>query len=196
MKFLFGDSLLRDLDILLPKKLNTSTLDTVIGLAKRFPQLQLSDMSCLDKLREECLDYILSPADLPTLAEYTGADKVKRHCVGKYWLEVGQILTLDGEPRFPSLTKLMMGLLAIPTSNADSERGFSILRKIHTDQRSNLSQSTIIALMRIKFNCEHGCIDSELNNDLLKSCKKATVTFLKGHHQSSDHAVIILITVM
>ena len=177
-KFPFGDSLLRDLDILLPKELNTSTLDTVIGLAKRFPQLQLSDVSCLDKLREECLDYILSPADLPTLAEYTGADKVKRPRVGKYWWEVGQILTLDGEPRFPSLTKLMMGLLAIPASNADSERGFSILRKIHTDQRSNLSQSTIIALMCIKFNCEHCCIDSELNNDLLKSCKKATVTFL------------------
>ena len=142
-KFPFGDSLLRDLDILLPKKLNTSTLDAVIGLAKCFPQLQLSDVSCLDKLREECLDYILSPADLPTLAEYTGADKVKRPHVGKYWWEVGQILTLDGEPRFPSLTKLMMGLLAIPASNADSERGFSILRKIHTDQRSNLSQSTI-----------------------------------------------------
>ena len=84
-KFPFCDSLLRDLDILLPKKLNTSTLDTVIGLAKRFPQLQLSDVSCLDKLREECLDYILSPADLPTLAEYTGADKVKRPRVGKYW---------------------------------------------------------------------------------------------------------------
>ena len=82
------------------------------------------------------------------------------------------MLTLDGERRFPSLTKLMMGLLSIPASNADSERGFSILRKIN--------QSTIIALMSIKFNCEYCCIDSELNSDLLKSCKKATVSALLG----------------
>ena len=156
-KFPFGDSLLRDLEILKPKKLTSSTIDSVIGLAKRFPQLELSDAPSLDKLREECLDYILSPSDLPTVEEYTGADQVKRHRVGRYWWEVGVILTLAGECRFPSLTKLMMGLLSIPASNADSERGFSILRKIHTDQRSQLSQSTIVAVMSIKFNCDDCC---------------------------------------
>ena len=31
--------------------------------------------------------------------------------------------------------------------NADSERGFSILRKIDTDQRPSLKQDTLIALM-------------------------------------------------
>jgi len=55
-----------------------------------------------------------------------------------------------------------MGLLTIPTSNADSEWGFSILRKIHTDQRSQLSQSTIISLMKIKFNCDDCCYDTEI----------------------------------
>ena len=52
-----------------------------------------------------------------------------------------------------ALCKLMFGLLTIPGSNADSERGFSMLRKIHTDQRANLDQSTIISLMTMKFNC-------------------------------------------
>lgn len=52
-KFPFGDSLLRDLEILLPNKLKTSTIETAIGLAKRFPQLKLSDPTSLDKLREE-----------------------------------------------------------------------------------------------------------------------------------------------
>ena len=73
----------------------------------------------------------------------------------------------------------MMGLLTIPASNADSERGFSILRKIHTDQRSNLSQSTIISLMSIKFNCEDCCVDSNLPEELLKDCKKATTKSVK-----------------
>ena len=45
---------------------------------------------------------------------------------------------LDGELRFGILCHLMTGLLTITCSNADAERGFSILRKIHTDQRSIL----------------------------------------------------------
>ena len=42
-----------------------------------------------------------------------------------------------------------------------------MLQKIHTDQRSKLSQSTIITLMSIKLNCEDCCIDAELPHDLL-----------------------------
>ena len=62
---------------------------------------------------------------------------------GLFWWEVGKITTLLGELRLANLAKPMAGLLAIPASNADSECGFSILRKIHTDQRSNLDQSVL-----------------------------------------------------
>ena len=51
----FGDSLLKDLEILLPKDLNSTSMETVISLAKCFPQLELSDATSLDKLREEYL---------------------------------------------------------------------------------------------------------------------------------------------
>jgi len=51
-KFSFSDSLLRDLRFLQPKKLVSSTIDVVIGLAKQFPLLKLSDdYSSLHKLR-------------------------------------------------------------------------------------------------------------------------------------------------
>ena len=90
------------------------------------------------------------------------------------WSEVGKLKMLDGKARFPKLFHLMAGLLTIPISNADAERGFSILRKMHTDQRSNLSQSTIIALMSIKFNADSSCYDAEIPPELLKKCKKAT----------------------
>ncbi len=72
----------------------------------------------------------------------------------------------------------MAGLLAIPSSNADSERVFSILRKIHTDQRSNLDQSTVVALMSLKFNCDDCCHEVKFEPELLKTCKKATSTHL------------------
>ena len=73
------------------------------------------------------------------------------------------------------MAKLMAGLLAIPSSN---ERGFSILRKIHTDQRSNLDQSTVVALMSLKFNSDDCCHEVQFEQELLKTCKKATCIHL------------------
>ena len=73
------------------------------------------------------------------------------------------------------LVKLITGLISIPSSNADSERGFSILRNIHTDQRLILKQSTLISLMSIKFNSEECCHDSIFSELVLTYCKKATV---------------------
>ena len=126
----------------MPAKLTTTTINIVLNLAKHFPQLEISDPIALDKLREECLDYTLSSMDLPTPAMYKAAnlDGINRPCVGRYWWDVSKLIILDGQPRFPLLCKLMIGLTSIPASNADAERGFSMLRKIHTDQRSNLSQ--------------------------------------------------------
>ena len=49
-----------------------------------------------------------------------------------------------------------------------------MLRKIHTDQRAFLKQSTIIYLMTIKYNSEQCCYDTSFSNELLKKCKKAT----------------------
>ncbi len=68
----------------------------------------------------------------------------------------------------------MAGLLCIPSSNADAERGFSILRKIHTDERASLSHSTTVGLMSLKFNSVACCFDTDFSDELLTKCKKAT----------------------
>ena len=151
-KFPFEDSLLKDLGILQPNKASSYPVNTVLNLAIRFPQLNLADPESLDKLREEFLDFTLSPSDLPPPAEYSAADRTKKPRAGRFWWEVGKLNTFDGKLRFGKLYSLMAGLLSIPVSNADSERGFSMFRKIHTDQRSNLDHSTINALMCMKFN--------------------------------------------
>ena len=79
-----------------------------------------------------------------------------------------------------SLTyKAMPGLLSIPVSNADSERGFSILRKIHTDQRPSLKQDTLVTLMTTKFNAYNDCYDSSFSDEFLTKCRKATLNALK-----------------
>ena len=50
----------------------------MVSLAKRFPQIGLADANSLDQLREEFLDFKLSPTDFPSLAEYTAADLTKK----------------------------------------------------------------------------------------------------------------------
>ena len=99
----------------------------------------------------------------------------RNHVLGFFGWEVGKIKTLLGELRFANLAKLMAELLAIPSSNADCEHGFSILSKIHTDQRSNLDQSTVVALMSLKFNSDDCCHEVQFEQE---TCKKATSTHL------------------
>ena len=118
------------------------------------------------------------------LAKYKAADVVMRPKAGLFWLEVGKMTTFEEQPRFNLLHKLMSGLMSIPVSNADSERGFSIMRKIHSDQRSNLDQSTIVALMTIKFNIDNCCLDIKLPPELLCKCKKVTKTYVAPHSDS------------
>ena len=178
LKFPFGDSLLKDLGVLQPEKTSSYPVATVLNLAKRFRHLDIADPESLEALREEFFYFTLSPQDLPAASTYHAADGTTNPRAGSFRWEVGKLETADGNQRFPKLYQLMVGLLCIPCSNADSERGFSVLRKIHTNQRSNLEQSTIVALMSLKFNCDTSCFDTKFTEDLLTKCKKATHTSL------------------
>ena len=165
---------MKDLSVLQPENTSSFPFTKIIGLANRFPQIGLSDSASLDILKEEFQDFKLSPGDLPSVFKYKAADGVMRSKSGQFWSEIKKITTLDGQARFNALHQLMAGLLSIPVSNADSERGFSMLRKIHTDQRAKLDQSTIIALMGMKFNCDDCCCDIKLSPELLSTCKRDT----------------------
>ena len=140
---------LKDLGILQPEKTSSYAVNTVLGLAKRFPQLRLSDSESIDCLKEEFTDFLLSSGDVtppistykiwePSFNPHRTAEKVEKPRAGSFWWKVCQMKTMDDKKRFPLLFKLMSGLLPIPCSGADSEIRFSVLRKVHTDQRSNL----------------------------------------------------------
>ena len=85
LKFPFQDSLLKDLRILQPEKTSLYSVATVLALANRFPQLGLADAESLDQLREEFLDFQLSPADLPSLSMYKTAGHTEKPQVGVFW---------------------------------------------------------------------------------------------------------------
>ena len=73
------------------------------------------------------MDFKLSPAEHPQVATHKSSTNDDKPQAGLFWKEVSKMKTFDGEMRFPLLVKLMAGLLTIPCSNADSERGFPVL---------------------------------------------------------------------
>ena len=98
----------------------------VIELGKGLPQLSL-DMA---SLREEVVEYqVVDRAELPEEAR-----------IDRFWAIMGK------DARFRNLSKLMKALLCIPHSNASSERVFSMVRKIVTENRMRMDNSTLCSL--------------------------------------------------
>ena len=95
-----------------------------------FPQLGLDP----DQLREELTDYqVADSKELP-----------QEQRVDRFWGLVGK------DKRFSQLARLMKALLCIPHSNASSERTFSMVKKIVTENRTSLNNSNLCALLSCK----------------------------------------------
>jgi hypothetical protein len=63
------------------------------------------------------------------------------------------------QPRYPNLSKLALACVVLPNSNADSERIFSMLKKIQTEHRSKLTNDTICSLICAKQNQNMECYE-------------------------------------
>jgi len=95
--------------------------------------------------------------------------------IEQFWGEMGKLDDIfSGTKRFGVLSKLAKTLLVLPNSNADSERAFSIIKKIHTEFRSDLNNDTICGLLSCKFNQNQCCYEYQPSTSVLKSAKSAT----------------------
>jgi hypothetical protein len=124
----------------------------------------------------------LRPSSLGNESSFCTLCSVNFSDVETFWEEMCDIKELfSKQPRYPNLSKLPMGCVVLPNSNADSERIFSMLRKIQTERRSELANDTICSLICAKQNqnmeCYEYCPDSEIlkkaacidyNNELKK----------------------------
>ena len=67
------------------------------------------------------------------------------------------------QPRYPNLSKLALACVVLPNSNADSERIFSMLKKIQTEHRSELANIWhYCAKQNQNMECYEYCPDSEV----------------------------------
>ena len=94
----------------------------------------------------------------------------------KFWLSIRDMKSPMGEPKYLNLATLALQLLAIPVSNADSERVFSLVRRIKTDFRSSLSVETVSALIGCHFNKTTSCCEQQhFEEPLLSRAKVCTM---------------------
>ncbi|KAL6476210.1 hypothetical protein MHYP_G00147090 [Metynnis hypsauchen] len=159
--------LLKDMKVLDPAARLNVTPGTVERLGALFPQLHLSE----DRLREELIDYqVTDSKQLPQ------EDKIDR-----FWGLVGK------DVRFSELPRLMKALLCIPHSNASSERVFSMVRKIVTENRMSLDNSTVCALLSCKINHSGPAHKYTPSKKVLKDAKSATNLYNRSVNAREPH---------
>ena len=171
--FPFHNTVLKDLAVVNPdpKLCDTWSPMMVRNLATRFSIVADDEV---EHLVEEFQDYQLSPDDdLPAVTSDSRVDT--------FWAEMGRKKTFVGAVRFPLLTRVMTTLSVIAHSNADSERVFSMVRKIDTDSRSQLGNDSLRALLSCKINTDDPCYAFVPDKDLCNAAKVATWNYVREH---------------
>ena len=162
--FPFDDTVLADMIVLDPAKRVDLTYAPIVRLAARFTPLIDQEV-----LKEEFEDYQLMD-DTEVGLEESGVQK----SVDRFWGKVMTMKTAMGETRFPTLTQVMVAVLSLPHSNADCERAFSVVRKIHTECRQSLGADTLTALLQCKMNQDCACYEFNVTTDMVTLAKHAT----------------------
>ena len=166
------DTILEDVSFLLPENQGCLAAAAVLRLAARFPAA-VPEEAC-DALEEELLDYTLLPStDLPSV-EHEEGKPTQTAELCEFWQQIAKMSTVSGAARFPNLTNLAKCVLVLPVANADTERIFSIVRKIVTDYRTQMEQNTLCALVSCKLNNDLKCYELETPKDLLSRACTAT----------------------
>ena len=92
-----------------------------------------------------------------------------------FWLSALNMKSPMGSPKHEHLIILALQLLSIPMSNADSERVFSLVKRIKTVFRPNLVPETVSVLIRCRFNKTMQCCDMhKFEDSLLSKAKNCT----------------------
>ena len=94
-----------------------------------------------DDLLDEFVEFQLLPDDeLPTAGS-----------TDEMWMKIGKLsIQSTGTAMFTELSGLAKALLTIPNSNAAPERTFSMVKKIFTEQRSQMDNSTLAVLLSVR----------------------------------------------
>ena len=161
--FDFKSEILQSLAFLDPPKSQSMLPSTFSAIRKCLP-VRFDEAKVTLEFREFAVD-----------SEVTSVVSENRDALA-FWMAVQKMKSPMEDPKYVHLATLALELLAIPTSNADSERVFSLVRRVKTDFRASLAPETLSSLISCHFNntntrcCKLGRIDDAL----LKKAKGCT----------------------
>ena len=146
----------------------------MVQIARRFPHLVEEDK--YDELADEYRDFQTAPS--PPLPKF---DREKSR-VDEFWGTVSSMCShVTGAKIYPLLGRVTQAVLTIPNSNADCERVFSMVKKIQTENRSELAGETVAALLSCKLNHDSKCFEFQPNSEMLTLAKNATMQYNAEH---------------
>ena len=176
---------------------NKCSMDNVKGVLSSLGHIHrdvINNPTAMDTLEEEFLVYqAMSEADIPAhiwkeskveeKLDNDNAETVTYHRMDMIW---GSL-----QEKLPNLSKVALGVLTIPHSNAGEERVFSTIRKNKTDFRSNLDlRSSLSSIMTIKMNKPEDlltCHRFKPSKNLLSKCKAACREYNRAHTSVAPH---------
>lgn len=85
----------------------------------------------------------------------------------------------SGRFRYSNLCRLAFICLSLPHSNAETERCFSLVRKVQSDYRGQLNNQTLNSLLNVRINLKTECFRYEATKEVLEKAKKASVEYNK-----------------
>ena len=118
-----------------------------------------------DVLESQFLAYQL--ADIPTSV-------LQEDSADKQWAIMSKQKGPCGQLAYDKLSRVMLGILTIPHSNAECERVFSQVRKNKTDFRGSLSNELLSSMLVTKAHQKGPCYNTNFNGSFLKKAKSAT----------------------
>ena len=142
--FPFKSKTFQLLSILDPENVLSVSVSSIDELCTTFA------VSCEDEVKMQFRDF---SADSEAMPASTETDAVQ------YWLRIKSMKSSTGELMYKELANAVLQLLAIPVSNADGERVFSLVRRVQTDFRSSMSTETLSSLVRFHFNNSGKCCE-------------------------------------
>lgn len=127
------------------------------------PQALISDV----KRELKCL---LSDADFVTKMLSCDVNKID---ITEWWKAVGK--------KYSKIGDVLPYVFALPNSNAQVERLFSMLKQVHTPVRNSLELDTINSILAIKCNKEGSLFELDISEECIRQCKKATKAYNDIH---------------
>ncbi|KAL5017913.1 hypothetical protein ScPMuIL_003635 [Solemya velum] len=188
-KFPIQDDLLIHAEVADPSKRNSAKFQSLKYFTSRFPRLLQPEAEgdtddLMNKLEMQFLLYQV--AELPASLE-----SLKR--VDEVWSQLQQ------DSQYTLLSSVMLGILTLPHSNADSERVFSVVRKNQTVFRPNASRKLLESVLVVKsdsFARGSVCYEQTFDAAFLRKAKSATYVGLRDADDDVAAAVNVLPNVL